>query len=171
MSATGGELQEQKELTEQLRVFSLATRRESAVTPQQSGRSFAAAPRAAPDGTAGRRAFLAHPAGTWGDALGCGEALRVVGQLKDAYGRATGALWGSYGAEPHLGAAFTQHTAGGGTAAGHGPWAVMGLLWGCSRMALRLLWGSYGTHPHFGGADDPPHGAGGEPALIVGPPP
>ena len=100
---------EQKELTE-----------ESEVTPQQSGRSFAAAPRAAPDGTAGRRAFLAHPAGTWGDALGCGEALRVVGQLKDAYGRATGALWGSYEAEQHQGAALTQHTARGGTAAGHG---------------------------------------------------
>ena len=100
-----------------------------------------------------------------------GKPYGVVGQLKDAYGRASGALWGSFGAEPHLGAAFTQHTAAGGTAAGHGPWAVMGLLWGCSRMALGLLWGSYGTHPHLGGADDPPHGAGGEPALIVGPPP
>ncbi len=55
----GGELQEQKELTE-----------ESAVTPQQSGMSFAAARRAVPDGTSGIRAFLAHPAGTWGDVLG-----------------------------------------------------------------------------------------------------
>ena len=146
MGATGGELQEQKELTEQLRVFSLATRRESAVTPQQSGRSFAAAPRAAPDGTAGRRAFLAHPAGTWGDALGCGEALRVVGQLKDAYGRATGALWGSFGAEPHLGAAFTQHTAAGGNCcwprAVGSDGATLGLLYDGSGAAM----GSYGIH-------------------------
>ena len=57
-----------------------------------------------------------------------GKPYKVVGQLKDAYGRATEALRGSYGAEPHLGAALTQHTACGGTAAGHGPWAVMALL-------------------------------------------
>ena len=89
MSATGGELQEQKELTEQLRVFSLATRRESAVTPQQSGRSFAAARRAVPDGISGMRAFLAHPARTWGDVLGRGEALRGGGAVK-------GHLWEGY---------------------------------------------------------------------------
>ena len=63
MGAMGGELQEQKELTE-----------ESAVTPQQSGMSFAAALRAVPGGTSGMRAFLAHPTGTWVDVLGCGEA-------------------------------------------------------------------------------------------------
>ena len=34
-----------------------------------------------------------------------------------------------------------------GTAAGHGLRAVMGLLWGCSRMALRVLWAAMGyTH-------------------------
>ena len=73
-----------------------------------------------------------------------GKPYGVVGQLKDAYGRASGALWGSFGAEPHLGAAFTQHTAAGGTAAGHGLRAVMGLLWGSSRMALGLLWAALG---------------------------
>ena len=73
-----------------------------------------------------------------------GKPYGVVGQLKDAYGRASGALWGSFGAEPHLGAAFTQHTAAGGTAAGHGLWAVMGLLWGCSTMALGLPWAAMG---------------------------
>ena len=76
-----------------------------------------------------------------------GKPHRVVGQLKDAYGRASGALWGSFGAEPHLGAAFTQHTAAGGTAAGHGLWAVMGLLWGSATMALGVLWAAMGyTH-------------------------
>ena len=77
-----------------------------------------------------------------------GKPYDVVGQLKVAYGRASGALWGSFGAEPHLGAAFTQHTAAGGTAAGHGLRAVMGLLWGCSStMALGLLWAAMGyTH-------------------------
>ena len=76
-----------------------------------------------------------------------GKPYGVVGQLKDAYGRASGALWGSFGAEPHLGAAFTQHTAAGGTAAGHGLRAVMGLLWGSSTMALGLLWAAMGyTH-------------------------
>ena len=57
-----------------------------------------------------------------------GKPRGVVEELKDAYGRALGALWGSFGAEPHLGAAFIQHTAAGGTAAGHGLRAVMGLL-------------------------------------------
>ena len=34
-----------------------------------------------------------------------------------------------------------------GTAAGHGLWAVMGLLWGCSTMALGLPWAAMGyTH-------------------------
>ena len=73
-----------------------------------------------------------------------GKPHGVVGQLKDAYGRASGELWGSFGAEPHLGAAFTQHTAAGGTVAGHGLRAVMGLLWGSSRMALGLLWAALG---------------------------
>ena len=73
-----------------------------------------------------------------------GKPHRVVGQLKDAYGRASGALWGSFGAEPHLGAAFTQHTAAGGTAVGHRLWAVMGLLWGSSTMALGLPWAAMG---------------------------
>ena len=77
-----------------------------------------------------------------------GKPHRVVGQLKDAYGRASGALWGSLAAEPHLGAAFTQHTAAGGTAAGYELWAMMGLLWNCSsRMALGMLWAAMGyTH-------------------------
>ncbi len=69
---------EQKELTE-----------ESEVTPQQSGRSFAAARRAVPDGISGMRAFLAHPARTWGDVLGRGEALRGGGAVK-------GHLWEGY---------------------------------------------------------------------------
>ena len=69
---------EQKELTE-----------ESEVTPQQSGRSFAAARRAVPDGKSGMRAFLAHPARTWGDVLGRGEALRGGGAVK-------GHLWEGY---------------------------------------------------------------------------
>ena len=67
MGAMGGELQEQKELTE-----------ESAVTPQQSGMSFAAALRAVPGGTSGMRAFLAHPTGTWVDVLGCGVVLACI---------------------------------------------------------------------------------------------
>lgn len=65
-----------------------------------------------------------------------GKPYGVVGQLKDTYGRATGALWGSYEAEQHLGAALTQHTACGGTAAGHGPWAVMALLYDGSGDAM-----------------------------------
>lgn len=75
MGAMGGELQEQKELTEQ-----------SAVTPQQSGMSFAAALRAVPGGTSGMRAFLAHPTGTWVYVLGCGEASWGCGGIK-------GCLW------------------------------------------------------------------------------
>ena len=70
-----------------------------------------------------------------------GKPYKVVGPLKDIYWRAIGTPWGSYGAEPHLGAAFTQHTAGGGTAAGHGLWAAMGLFWA----ALGWLWSCYGT--------------------------
>ena len=69
-----------------------------------------------------------------------GEALQSCGTDKGhGWEDPKGALWGSYGAQPHLGAAFTQHTAGGGTAAGHGPWAVMGLFWA----ALGWLWGCY----------------------------
>ena len=86
MGAMGGELQEQKELTE-----------ESAVTPQQSGMSFAAALRAVPGGTSGTRAFLAHPTGTWVYVLGCREASRgcgaAKGRLWEGFRRTVRQLW------------------------------------------------------------------------------
>lgn len=143
MTATGEELQEEEELTDQLRVFCLAAtegdcRNATARTNQLCCCTRVCARWNIRDEE--RSSHTPQPRG--GICCDMGKPYGVVGQLKDADGRARGALWGSPGAEPHPGVAFTQHTAGGGTAAGHGPWAVMGLFWGCSRMALGLLWGS-----------------------------
>lgn len=53
----------------------------------------------------------------------------VAGQLQDNCRRVIGVLWGSYGADPHLGGADAPSpAAGGGTAADYGLQAVMGLL-------------------------------------------
>lgn len=54
----------------------------------------------------------------------------VMGQLQDTCRRVAGVLWGSYGADPHLGGADAPPAAAsGGTAADHGlqtHWAVIG---------------------------------------------
>ena len=135
MGAMGGELQEQKELTE-----------ESAVTPQQSGMSFAAALRAVPGGTSGVRAFLAHPTGTWVDVLGCREDSRGCGAFK-------GRLWEGF--RSTLGQLWSRATPGSCLYPTHCCWwnccwpraagsdgAALGQLYDGSGAAL----GSYGIH-------------------------